>query len=48
VASWLNDAGNGQGGQGEWVDERCTRWVAESDCAETRYIAKRAMRTLTK
>jgi 3-methyladenine DNA glycosylase AlkC len=54
VANWLNDASKGrgeqgeQGEQGEWVDSLCARWVAESDCAETRYIAKRAMRTLSK
>jgi 3-methyladenine DNA glycosylase AlkC len=51
VANWLNDASKGRGGQGEqgeWVDKLCARWVAESDCAETRYIAKRAMRTLSK
>jgi 3-methyladenine DNA glycosylase AlkC len=51
VANWLNDASKGrgeQGEQGEWVDSLCAQWVAESDCAETRYIAKRAMRTLSK
>jgi hypothetical protein len=30
------------------VDQLCARWVAESDFTETRYIAKRALRTLSK
>ncbi|MDM0032740.1 DNA alkylation repair protein [Variovorax sp. J22P271] len=45
VANWLNDASRTQP---DWVEATCARWLAESDSAETRYIARRALRTLAK
>jgi 3-methyladenine DNA glycosylase AlkC len=45
VANWLNDASRSQPA---WVEETCGRWLAESDAAETRYIVRRALRTLSK
>lgn len=46
VANWLNDASRTQP---DWVEATCARWLAESDAAaETRYIARRASRTLAK
>lgn len=43
VANWLNDASKTQA---EWVDEVCERWERESRTAETRYIVRRARRSL--
>jgi 3-methyladenine DNA glycosylase AlkC len=43
VANWLNDAAKDRP---DWVRELCARWTAESPGAETRYIVKRAMRSL--
>lgn len=43
VANWLNDAARTQG---EWVAALCDRWAAESDGPATRYIVRRAMRSL--
>ncbi|MDL9999797.1 DNA alkylation repair protein [Variovorax sp. J22P240] len=45
VANWLNDASRSQPA---WVEEICARWLAESDATETRYIVRRALRTLSK
>lgn len=45
VANWLNDASKTQG---PWVEALCTRWLAESPCEATRFIVRRARRTLDK
>jgi 3-methyladenine DNA glycosylase AlkC len=43
VANWLNDAAKTQP---DWVRELSARWCAESPVEATRYIARRAMRSL--
>ena len=43
VANWLNDAGKSQGA---WVRELGARWLRESDTAATRYVVRRALRSL--
>jgi 3-methyladenine DNA glycosylase AlkC len=45
VANWLNDASKTQG---PWVESVCGRWLAESPCDATRYIVRRARRTIDK
>ena len=45
VANWLNDASKTQG---LWVASVCGRWERESPCDATRYIVRRARRTMDK
>lgn len=45
VANWLNDASKTQG---PWVALVGERWLAESPCDATRYIVRRARRTMDK
>ncbi|MGN6493203.1 MAG: DNA alkylation repair protein [Agriterribacter sp.] len=45
VGNWLNDASKTQP---DFVKELCKRWETESDTKETKYIKKKALRTLNK
>lgn len=45
VGNWLNDASKSQP---EFVEQICRRWEEESDSKETKYIIKKALRTLNK
>lgn len=45
VGNWLNDASKTQP---DFVKELCQRWELESDTKQTKYIIKKALRTLNK
>jgi 3-methyladenine DNA glycosylase AlkC len=43
VGNWLNDVSKTQP---DFVTQLCARWERESDTKETKYIIKKAMRTI--
>lgn len=45
IGNWLNDASKSQP---EFVIEICDEWLRESDTKETKYIVKKALRTIQK
>lgn len=45
VGNWLNDASKTRP---EWVIDLCRAWLAQSPSTETRYIVRKALRTLRK
>ncbi|MCK8520038.1 DNA alkylation repair protein [Aquimarina sp. D1M17] len=45
VGNWLNDASKSQP---KWVEQICTSWEAKSQTKETKYVLKKALRSINK